>query len=1857
MSPVLGPVLTLPLEQTIIIMATNNINNDFAKLLVSIRNPISISAAAEEVNPDPGLDPKNFATICTFKESFSAMTDIEIKHQLDFAYPDDEYTSELTSSFYDLQNRCREAMEKISNNEHISYEYIDRLTEYVTVTQSVWQEADSKGWLLFDILDDDDSDDDFFPNSSPNVFPPTEPEFPTDLTEEGVEPNPGPKSTDARHNRYSAPMQLTKAEKKRLKAEQKAYNKMMRDAARNHVKFSQFQADDEHYAQIGGTPISIPMCTEEGSENEDRDPQNFCDVCGKVPCACFTKKIRDSRTWGFLLGAATMVGLREIVTAFLELRDQIEKNTAQIGIFDMFTSSSTSRLVNNLNDKLDSIPNAEQMTTTLREKIEEVLDMNCGMAPISIRNVLRALLTLVGLYALHQMGLLAYRTVALIAGIALAGVQGVASMISNLDDWMRGSTAQIGEAPQTEMQMLETLSKVLPQSVAFFFSSCVVYLLNKVPGRDNSPESWMRKVSMFPRTCSSLGEIFNYFNETMKKAWSYFQITVMGCDPDIVNDAIPEITAWMIQIEAYMVPSNLETACKVKTKRMQIARLYLEGHGLLLKYNDALTPEYRAAMQRMMIQAAKIKSHVEGKYPEFKAIRNVPLPIWLVGESQIGKSRLQSLIATELCLNAGLEDCKDQIYQRCVEQEYWDGYNNQFVVIMDDFGQMKDTVSAPNLEFFEIIRSVGPFPYPLHMADIAAKSSTMFTSGVLMMSTNAAHMNIESLTYPDAVWNRLNAQSWNVVLKDEYAIMKRDRNGREYKTLNMEAVRRDSPRLDNGDVWEINPYIYDFIKFDARKRDVREMANGQKYGWDEFIAILKSDLDLRAGGGVALDKFLDNYIVERKQVAQIGTEDIRAMLIPPGSPPHTLGEFLDWMKDYKDLEEPMGLRSLMYHTYSAEERIDYDGDPYTTPLISYVTTMIPDDMYQMLLIAFYKSETEFGRKVERKLQFCKTVCDAKIKSLPQSTTEFVTCMKGFCTTVMEKLKAFVKSDVGKIIMLVGTGMMLGFLKSYITKRCEDKKDEAVAESDTRNLQPRLRAHAKNMARARPRVIKAEMGQSLGQLDVISKIRRQQYLLLGVYEDGTTHTFGTITNIVGQIFLMPGHFYTYFQHRKPVEMRMMHCDSTKVEIVKPYNEFFGTIVGLDGDNAPNDALLFSIPNFIRGKSIISHFVSKDEISKLYERKVYVTLSGMDYEKNGAVVSTSVSGPADLLMDKVHTYDLETSRGNIPVTACSVAAYTLPTKAGDCGKILSANCDSLLGRVLGIHVSGSKSGFNFAQIVLKEELLDAVAFFPAIAQCARGMNNVIEGEGTPLDTGVIHLGKLPEHLPQSSRTTIVPSRMHGMLSEPTTKPAMLRPTIVKKDGEEVLWDPLVEGAKKAGRTCGYVATHILDAAARDVLNICKTNFKEGGPKVEKIEYEDAIKGVEGDDLFQPINRTTSPGYPYMTQKKMRSQKGKTNWMGKDEWEFTTEEAQQLKADTMKMEKDAAESNPLDVIWVDTLKDERRPNEKADAGNTRVISNGPMHFNILFRMYFMAALAFIRHNRIFNGVAVGINVWDREWDHLAKWLLANSKRLIDGDFKNFDGTLMDQFMWKIFWILDSMYDDEFHTIRYNLWYQVVYAIRVCRGVVYQCTHSLPSGFVATAEVNSLFVNLVFRCAYLMLAAVHCPAECSMKSFNENVRLIAYGDDNVLSITPKALGWFNMETLVKVMKLFGMEYTAADKSANIVNNKTIEEISFLKRGFRMVDSVFGNTMVYLCPAELATRLEMLNWTKQRNFDSNPEESDVVSEVIKEIAMHGKAVYDEIVPKIVNAAHKAGVTGFRDEGLYHYHHPFISGHKVPPTM
>nr|QRI44209.1 MAG: nonstructural polyprotein [Picornavirales sp.] len=309
--------------------------------------------------------------------------------------------------------------------------------------------------------------------------------------------------------------------------------------------------------------------------------------------------------------------------------------------------------------------------------------------------------------------------------------------------------------------------------------------------------------------------------------------------------------------------------------------------------------------------------------------------------------------------------------------------------------------------------------------------------------------------------------------------------------------------------------------------------------------------------------------------------------------------------------------------------------------------------------------------------------------------------------------------------------------------------------------------------------------------------------------------------------------------------------------------------------------------------------------------------------------------------------------------------------------------------------------------------------------------------------------------------------------------------------------------------------------------------------------------------------------------------------------------------------------------------------------------MHYNIAFRKYFMGALAHIRHNRIYNGIGVGLNVWSNEWNFLAEYLTANSQTMIDGDFSNYDGTLSDQIMWEAFEVLHSLYDDgpENYTIRKNLWYYACFATRICRDKVYQCTHSLPSGFPATAEVNSIYQLIAFRCIYLKLARIHNPSVANMACFNKFVRLIIYGDDNIVSISEEIIAWFNMETIKDAFKKYlNMTYTNPQKTDEIVISKTLKDVSFLKRSFRR-PTVNGYTYpMYVCPADLESRLEMLNWTRTGNI-VNPKdiESDIVCEVFKELAMHGSKIYDQYVPMISKLAMQHGLKNIYDLGCETY--------------
>ena len=128
------------------------------------------------------------------------------------------------------------------------------------------------------------------------------------------------------------------------------------------------------------------------------------------------------------------------------------------------------------------------------------------------------------------------------------------------------------------------------------------------------------------------------------------------------------------------------------------------------------------------------------------------------------------------------------------------------------------------------------------------------------------------------------------------------------------------------------------------------------------------------------------------------------------------------------------------------------------------------------------------------------------------------------------------------------------------------------------------------------------------------------------------------------------------------------------------------------------------------------------------------------------------------------------------------------------------------------------------------------------------------------------------------------------------------------------------------------------------------------------------------------------------------------------------------------------------------------------------------------------------------------------------------------------------------------------------------------YRVNHSQPSGNPATAILNSIYNSIACRYVYLLTTPRDIP-------FFQNVSMIAYGDDNVLSISHAAIASFNQLTMSEGFEKIGMRYTNESKTTSNVPWRNITEVSFLKRSFRMENGTWYG------PLAIVSILDCFNW------------------------------------------------------------------------
>jgi len=191
----------------------------------------------------------------------------------------------------------------------------------------------------------------------------------------------------------------------------------------------------------------------------------------------------------------------------------------------------------------------------------------------------------------------------------------------------------------------------------------------------------------------------------------------------------------------------------------RLNNLTLQGLDIAKKFGDmdSTAWNYHRHCSAMLNRMAT----VFGNKGAVASERPVPLSILLRGESGIGKSYITKSLIDAIAMRTMSEEeaqhyvnsSHKHIYFNLTEEDHMNGYNGQYAVIMDDFGQFA-TQKGQIDDMCRIIRFCNAISCRLNCAELERKGVVSFTSNLVVASSNLYQYWSPSVVKPEAVVRR-----------------------------------------------------------------------------------------------------------------------------------------------------------------------------------------------------------------------------------------------------------------------------------------------------------------------------------------------------------------------------------------------------------------------------------------------------------------------------------------------------------------------------------------------------------------------------------------------------------------------------------------------------------------------------------------------------------------------------------------------------------------------------------------------------------------------------------------------------------------------------------------------------------------------------------------------------------------------------------------------------------------------------------------------------------------------------------------------------------------------------------------------
>lgn len=1422
--------------------------------------------------------------------------------------------------------------------------------------------------------------------------------------------------------------------------------------------------------------------------------------------------------------------------------------------------------------------------------------------------------------------------------------------------WEKLSTF-VSSSPDDELEMEvmvpQGLEEVLPSFGAVLLSC--LYLITGYKAKSSIldalhtvskvNEGQIKNTSAFLLSLSSkLSDFFERMD--MSTIAKYFYVELVS-DENVreyigkVNKFVASLNAGCPSSEAYYI-DVYEDLCRAGKK--------------LADSLDKKTTDY-SSVRDCIKSLESANKKVVGLRAALSGSRVEPVGILIKGPPGVFKSVLCSRLITVVTKMTMPEDWvvdyerdpKSFLYSVPVDK-FFDGYTPKaWVALFDDIYQARDAVGTDSSDALKTIKMINSQPYTLQMADVGSKNSTFFRSPFVFATTNLTNFSLlQSVQDYQAVERR-----WHIELNIKTNPYFLDEEG---KVDFMKLPNADSSFLD-GDS-EISTFIpNDFWLIDVVERRGNSSVLHKDIAIDDVINLI-------------VEKhysFIKNYHINARNESQLAAdltakvEDNKkrrsrfAAQMKRTYEPQGLSSSDPNSKEYGSFEHYFSDLSFQYQRRFLNDFFEMCYSGFDTPRMDLFDHGIKGiDLHikrfdpTLDLFDLTDPKGSFNMCVYLNHSYRRVELAGYCPFTGEKLTQVLTSSEKVVASIRNSFKKVLKVlwDYKYVLLTSGlfaTGLywIVGFLKSMLVFDAQsiDMKTTGmkIGKPNVGKLSTRLdQIHVIPQGMGKfpfefdilPKVDSSLLGSPGNTNDVIAKtLNKYMYIVyLVVPSDDiakplTCTRLGHAINVSSTYFLVPLHFVyqinTICNSKGYSGAQIVFSTVTRSNKYVITAEDFVVNFSTNDYSAERDICIVNVLVAHRNSiGMLNHFLTENDVEYLNRNRTFQATILGTYSSNSNSASFVVRNNVvrASINNDVRVKTNWEKEDYIYILSCT-AAYKGSFGSGDCGSLLVVDFNNFSNRCFaGIHVAGgSNDGHStFLTRELIEELLKSVPGFKRIpfVEEESGVyydHVIMEPQGN-----MSQVGKLFSHCSYKvmSSSEIKKSKFHSKLPSPhnvvKTIPCKLRP--FERDG--ILIDPVHESLKHYGKEPVCIPYEFLQKAKTSYEALIFRYSKRCNNSKKLLTFDESIHVY---DNLNSISSSTSAGYPMVVDS--------FDNLKKNYFSAIAENCVDKIASSKKAIEDEASrilelySKGIRPVWLykDTLKDQKKDREKVLAGSGRMFSGVPFILLYLFKVYFGSFMSEFYYMNLDVGSAIGINPYSAEWDTLARKLLKFSTSSSDpcigaGDYSKYDAHLQPSILQAVLDIVNNWYgygDLTATNIRTQLWAEITNSKHVFNNVVYEWFSSMPSGNPMTAIINTIANNLIFRIAFQF-------ADLDIDCFNDNVYMVALGDDNAFSVSEAYRENFNEFTLKDLMSQCGFVYTTEFKEDAVTKFRSLCNVEFLKRTFRY-DKSLG---LWLSPLRLEAITEMLNWTKKGPIgDQIAVDNAVIA--LRELTLHGKEVYD----------------------------------------